>query len=96
MDVADFYIIRVSYDTSGKRAIRFFIQHNLATRLSEPEWIERELVLTALQRGYTSIVVSPADKGERYSGKHLNVVRVEGTYFLRTDHERIAADELGG
>ena len=62
--------------------------------LASPERVARLRVVNAIRRGVTFVTAyRNGDKWER--GADVRVIEIHGEYFLRTDRDRIRADNLG-
>lgn len=91
---ADFGISAVRYDSEHERIVALLCHAD--ERPGFPPGVERprEVVVSEIEAGRKGITLTRFDGRWQY-GAEVNVFRVNGTAFIRTDGNSIEADNLG-
>jgi hypothetical protein len=91
---ADFYIEKVRYSKSHNRIMWVSVRQDSGEKLGGAYNMVRKQMVSLIREGkqFMTIVRNPAGKYRK--GKVLNVTRVKGIDYLRTDEDPIATDKL--
>lgn len=91
---ADFCIVAVKYGRARSGIVEVEVRPDQGMTLGPSRWMSRQVVVNAiLVQGLTFITAYRKD-GQYVRGEDVGVVEVNGSYFLRTDRNRIGADNL--
>ncbi len=91
---ADFYIEKVRYSRSHNRIIWVSVREDSGPKLSGAYNMVRKQMVSLLQEGKQFMTIFRSPTGKYRKGKILNVMRVRGNEYLRTDADQIAIDKL--
>lgn len=91
---ADYIITAVGYDRNETHIVEVEIRPDTGTDIGGPARVTRQEVVDAIQRDVT-FVTAYVRSGKWHRGEDVRVVDIGGVWYLRTDRNRIRADNLG-
>lgn len=95
MKWADFCITRVKYRRDRAAIVEVEARADLGESLGAAHRFSRQAVVEALLLKRTSWVTAPIRDGKYVLGADVDVVKIHGEYFLRTDRNASKSDNLG-
>jgi len=94
---ADYLISAVRYDTSlnGRRISQLRVHSDEGESVgTATTWTKKEVVVS-INSGQSFKTIYEKSDGKWYVGEDVRVIIIDSEYFLRTDANRIKADNLG-
>ena len=91
---ADIVITKVGYDRTETRIVQVEIRPDTGTSIGQASRATRQQVVASIERGVT-YVTAYMRNGKWQRGEDVRVVAIRGVKYLRTDRNRIEADNLG-
>jgi|SRR6185437_5073715 len=91
---ADFAISAVEYSNNPKHIVRVAMRLDQGETLGNAAEMTRTAVINWIAAGYSVATVYRKD-GKWFRGADVQIVVRDGTRYIRTDADRIKADNLG-
>ena len=91
---ADFVITKVGYDRTETRIVQVEIRPDTGTSIGQATRATRQQVIDSIGRGVT-YVTAYLRNGNWQRGEDVHVATIRGVKYLRTDRNRIEAENLG-
>ncbi len=91
---ADFYIEKVRYSRSRNRIIWVSVREDSGKKLSGAYNMVRKQMMSFIRDGKEFMTIFRSPAGKYSKGKKLNVTRIKGIEYLRTDESTVANDKL--
>jgi len=91
---ADYGISAVRYNSSETHIEKVRVHKDSGDSIETPEIWLREKVVSSLETGYTFVTILKNNQGNWNKGRNVEIVRVNGTKYIRTDRNSIASDNL--
>jgi len=90
----DFYIEKVRYSKSRNRIIWVSVRQDSGQKLSGAYNMVRKQMVTLIRDGKQFMTIFRNPTGKYRKGKVLNVARVRGIEYLRTDEDLVPTDKI--
>lgn len=91
---ADFGVFRVKYGSSKTAIVEVEVKPDNGDSFGAAQRKSRSQVVTDLAQGVTYVTV-PIRDGKATKGDNVGTVTVDGVKYLRTDGNKVKADNLG-
>ncbi len=91
---ADYYVEKVRYSRSRNRIIWVSVRQDSGNKLSSAYNMVRKQMMTFIEEGKEFMTIFRSTTGKYRKGKKLNLTRVKGGEYLRTDESKVALDKL--
>lgn len=92
---ADYGISAKRLDTGGDRIERVLVHVDKGTTFGPPNDWARSEVVSAIGNGSSFVTILKPEEDRWKRGSDVGVVVVDGTKYIRTDRNSMAADNLG-
>lgn len=91
---ADYGISAVKYNSRGTHIDQVRVHKDNGDSIGAPKVWLREQVVSALETGYTFVTIPKNNQGNWIRGRNVEIIKVNGTKYIRTDRNSIASDNL--
>jgi hypothetical protein len=92
---ADYLISAVRYNEKETHIVKVRSHPDNVDSVVPPSEIDRATVVGRLGDGYTYATIYTSSNNKWKLGAHVREVDIDGTKYIRTDADRIKADNLG-